>query len=80
MGREYRIQQALKPVFPLVPEMRAHCTDTTVIGAEFYVMERLAASGAQDGGGSTEKFGDFMRAEQIKWAKIIKDGGVKGDA
>ena len=44
------------------------------------VMEKLAASGAQDGGGSTEKFGDFMRAEQIKWAKIIKDGGVKGEA
>jgi tripartite-type tricarboxylate transporter receptor subunit TctC len=44
------------------------------------VMERLAASGAQDGGGSTEKFGDFMHAEQIKWAKIIKDAGVKGDA
>ena len=44
------------------------------------VMERLAASGAQDGGGSTEKFGEFMQAEQVKWAKIIKDGGVKGDA
>ncbi len=44
------------------------------------VMERLAASGAQDGGGSTEKFGDFMHAEQIKWAKIIKDGGVKGES
>ena len=44
------------------------------------VMEKLAASGAQDGGGSTEKFGEFMQAEQVKWAKIIKDGGVKGDA
>ena len=44
------------------------------------VMEKLAASGAQDGGGSTEKFGDFMAAEQVKWAKIIKDGGVKADS
>lgn len=44
------------------------------------VMEKLAASGAQDGGGSTEKFGDFMQAEQVKWAKIIKDGGVKADS
>ena len=42
MGREYRIQQALKPVFPLVPTMRAHCTDTSVIGTEFYAMQRLA--------------------------------------
>ena len=44
------------------------------------VMEKLAASGAQDGGGSTEKFDEFMQAEQVKWAKIIKDGGVKGEA
>ena len=41
MGREYRIQKALKPVFPYVPEMIAHCGDPGVIGAEFYVMERL---------------------------------------
>ena len=44
------------------------------------VLEKLAASGAQDGGGSIEKFGEFMLAEQAKWAKIIKDGGVKGEA
>jgi tripartite-type tricarboxylate transporter receptor subunit TctC len=44
------------------------------------VVEKLEASGAQDGGGSTEKFNDFVHAEIAKWAKIIKDGGVKGDA
>ena len=44
------------------------------------VIDKLAASGAQDGGGSTEKFTDFMHTEQVKWAKIIKDGGVKGEA
>ncbi|WP_031373917.1 MULTISPECIES: phosphotransferase family protein [Lysobacter] len=41
MGREFRIQQALKPVFPFVPVMYAHCEDEVVIGAEFYVMQRL---------------------------------------
>lgn len=41
MGREYRLQKALRPVFPYVPEMIAHCADETVIGAEFYVMQHL---------------------------------------
>jgi aminoglycoside phosphotransferase (APT) family kinase protein len=41
MGREYRIQKGLKPWFPRVPEMIAFCSDTAVLGCEFYVMERL---------------------------------------
>src|SRR5262245_21423763 len=41
MGREFRIQRALAPVFPPVPKMIAHCEDASVIGAEFYVMERV---------------------------------------
>lgn len=40
MLREYRLQQALAPVFPLVPKMLAACEDRAVIGTEFYVMER----------------------------------------
>lgn len=41
MGREYRVQAALKPAFPYVPTMHAYCDDDTVIGTEFYVMDRL---------------------------------------
>ncbi|GAB4185878.1 MAG: phosphotransferase family protein [Wenzhouxiangellaceae bacterium] len=41
MGREFQVQQALKPHYPYVPEMLAWCQDESVIGAEFYVMERL---------------------------------------
>jgi aminoglycoside phosphotransferase (APT) family kinase protein len=41
MSREHRIQQALAPVFPLVPEMVAHCDDESVIGLPFYVMTRV---------------------------------------
>ena len=41
MGREYRLQAALAPHFPYVPPMRGHCDDDSVIGAEFYVMDRL---------------------------------------
>jgi aminoglycoside phosphotransferase (APT) family kinase protein len=42
MGREYRVQKALKPVYPWVPEMVAYCQDEAVLGSEFYVMERIA--------------------------------------
>ncbi len=41
MGREYRIQDGLREVFPLVPAMVAHCEDESVIGSEFYVMQRV---------------------------------------
>ncbi len=41
MGREYRIQSALKEPFGLVPEMVAFCTDEAVLGSDFYVMQRL---------------------------------------
>ena len=41
MGREYRLQKALKPVYRYVPAMLAHCDDLDVLGSEFYVMERL---------------------------------------
>ncbi|MGH3432092.1 MAG: phosphotransferase family protein [Thermocrispum sp.] len=41
MSREYRVQRGLRPVYPYVPEMLAFCDDPGVIGAEFYVMQRL---------------------------------------
>lgn len=41
MVREYTVQKALKDAYPYVPKMMALCTDEAVIGADFYVMERL---------------------------------------
>ena len=41
MAREHNIQKALKPVFPVVPTMIGLCQDPTVIGTDFYVMERI---------------------------------------
>jgi aminoglycoside phosphotransferase (APT) family kinase protein len=41
MGREYVIQRALQPVYPYVARMVGLCRDESVIGSEFYVMERL---------------------------------------
>lgn len=36
--------------------------------------------GAEDGGGSAEKFAQFIRDEIAKWAKVVKDGNVKIDS
>lgn len=41
MRREFQVQQRLRPVFEFVPKMLAFCEDESVIGAEFYVMEKL---------------------------------------
>ncbi len=44
MGREYRVMAALAPTNVPVPQMIAHCEDTGVIGAPFYVMEKVAGT------------------------------------
>lgn len=44
MGREYRIMTALAPTDVPVPTTFAHCDDTQVIGAPFYVMEKVAGT------------------------------------
>ena len=41
MGREFRILNQLKDGFPYCPKAYAHCTDESVLGCEFYVMERV---------------------------------------
>ena len=41
MAREYRVQQALGPAYPVVPAMVGLCQDHEVIGTDFYVMERI---------------------------------------
>ena len=41
MGREARILLKLQPVFPLAPRVVAVCDDVSVLGAPFYLIERL---------------------------------------
>jgi aminoglycoside phosphotransferase (APT) family kinase protein len=41
MGREYLIQAELRPLFPYVATMVGHCTDESLIGSDFYVMEKV---------------------------------------
>lgn len=44
------------------------------------VMAKFEQYGAEDGGGSSEKFAAFIRSEGAKWAKVVKDANVKMDA
>jgi len=41
MHREYRIMNALKPVYPSVPDTLYYSDDESIIGAEFYVMRKV---------------------------------------
>jgi aminoglycoside phosphotransferase (APT) family kinase protein len=44
MGREYKILSRLHAVYPLAPKPIAYCEDATVLGAPFYVMERIVGT------------------------------------
>jgi tripartite-type tricarboxylate transporter receptor subunit TctC len=44
------------------------------------VQEKMDQFGAEDGGGSIEKFASFIKAEQQKWAQVAKAANVRPDA
>jgi tripartite-type tricarboxylate transporter receptor subunit TctC len=44
------------------------------------VAERLRSFGAEDSGGSNQQFGAFIVSESSKWAKVVKDAGVKAES
>ena len=43
------------------------------------IRDRLAAQGADVVGGTPQQFGDYIRSEVPKWAKVIRDSGAKAD-
>ena len=51
--------------------------DVNTILAMPDVQEKLDTYGAEDGGGTPEKFAQFIRSEQEKWARVVKDASVK---
>lgn len=44
------------------------------------VQAQLEQYGAEDGGGSPERFAQFINAEIAQWRKVVKDGNVKADS
>jgi tripartite-type tricarboxylate transporter receptor subunit TctC len=51
--------------------------DVNTVLAMADVQEKLDTYGAEDGGGSREKFAQFIASEQVKWARVVKEGNVK---
>jgi tripartite-type tricarboxylate transporter receptor subunit TctC len=43
------------------------------------VRERLAANAFDPVGGSQQEFAEYVKAEIVKWAKVVKDTGAKPD-
>jgi aminoglycoside phosphotransferase (APT) family kinase protein len=41
MGREFRVLAKLHGAYPLAPRVLHYCDDETILGAPFYLMERL---------------------------------------
>jgi tripartite-type tricarboxylate transporter receptor subunit TctC len=54
--------------------------DVNTVLAMADVQEKMDTYGAEDGGGSTEKFASFIHTEIVKWAKVVKDADVKIDS
>ena len=41
MGREYRVLSKLHSAYPLAPKVLLYCDDDSILGAPFYLMERI---------------------------------------
>jgi tripartite-type tricarboxylate transporter receptor subunit TctC len=54
--------------------------DVNTVLAMADVQERMDTYGAEDGGGTMEKFDAFIHSETVKWAKVVKEAGVKGES
>jgi len=74
MIREYSVMKALKPLFPAVPTVLLHEPDEGLMGAEFYVMERVVGDLIHDRIPDDWGFdeGDARKLSQVFWDKLIE--------
>ncbi len=57
---------------------KLHATVTKILATQD-MQDRLAAAGAEARPGSPAEFGNFIRSEKVRWAKVVKDSGAKFD-
>ena len=43
------------------------------------IRQRLSATGMEPVGGTPEQFGELIRSEIAKWARVVKEAGIKAD-
>ena len=41
--------------------------------------EKFASNGVDPLGGTPEQFGDYIRSESVRFGKVIKEAGIKGE-
>jgi tripartite-type tricarboxylate transporter receptor subunit TctC len=80
-GFEATVWYGLMGPSKMPPAMVQHMNDdVNKVLAMPDVKEKMDQYGAEEGGGSTQKFADFIKSEQKKWAKVAQEANVKPDA
>jgi tripartite-type tricarboxylate transporter receptor subunit TctC len=67
----------LAPAATPKPVVAQLSRDANRVLAEREVRERMAALGAEPAGNSPEEFARFIRDDQAKWAKLMREAGIK---
>ncbi|HUQ73139.1 MAG TPA: tripartite tricarboxylate transporter substrate-binding protein [Burkholderiales bacterium] len=53
--------------------------DANVVLAERGVREKMEAMGAEPAGNALEEFARFIRDDQAKWSKLMREQGIKSE-
>ena len=54
-------------------------SETAAVLKTPFVREKLTAEGAEPGGITPDAFSKIIRAETVKWAKVIREAGIKAE-
>ena len=72
----YGLLAAVNTPKPIVERLNREVNKTLVIPE---VVARFTADGAEAAGGTAQQLADHIKTERDKWAKVIKQAGIRGD-